>query len=264
MDRSDLKSIGVGITTFNRPNVLEVALKHWTHYSSTITNLKVVVVDDGSSQDNQIQNEQLCSRFDIHYIYQINQGIATAKNTCLQYLYSNDYIFLADDDTFPVRTGWSGCFIEASLLTQNHHMMLTDTHFMDRNTQVQNQIIQENDIIYSTLFCQGVLLFMTQEALHVVGAFDRRMKFYGHEHSQWSLRAHRANLTPSGKFITPKAANNFFYSLDFHFPAREPPLGGVQNFTSSIETDVIKITTLQDSINYNAQFLEEAIIWLPF
>jgi len=253
-------TIGVAITTYNRPKILEASLQHWTTFKPSFSemSLTIVVVDDGSTAKNRTLNEELCLKYGVSYTYQSNQGIAHAKNMCLKMIYTCDFMFLADDDAFPKKDGWADLYIQTFYATGNHHMMFLPPG------KLNNKVLKENSVVQQMVCCFGVLLFMTKDLVHKIGGFDKRMRFYGHEHTQWSMRAHYAGFTPFGQYLSPKTAEKFFYSLDFSFKdGEQPPLCAIKKFASSIATSQDKKDTIEESIMHNAELLHKPYLWMP-
>ena len=137
MDRETQRriSIGIGVTsTPNRSEYIDTWLKEFEKVKPN--------------------NYHLHIHEDVHY-----RGVAYSKNQNLKTLKDNDYIFLFDDDCYPIKEGWADYFINSK---QNHLLYLTKIH---------NKIIIKDDIeIYQD--CGGVFMFLTKEVLNKVGAFD--------------------------------------------------------------------------------------------
>ena len=86
-------SIGVGITSYNRPECLKECLEHI--YNHTFTNNVKIYVATDTDEDRR--------------------GVAFRKNECLRSLKNCDHIFLFDDDCYPINDGWIDFFINAKL-----------------------------------------------------------------------------------------------------------------------------------------------------
>ncbi len=131
--------------------------------------------------------------------------IAKAKNNNLNDLKDCDYIFLFDDDCFPIKEGWAEFFIEHHKRTGNHHFLyLNHTH----------RPINVIDGIGSYLNCGGCFMFLTKEVINKVGYFYDKYEKYGYEHAGYSNRIHQAGLTPSGMCLCPEGSNQYIHSLD--------------------------------------------------
>lgn len=109
--------IGVGITTRNREQIFLETLRNIKKFLPQ--SAKLVVVDDASD----LQKEDL--DVDEYYYFPKRSGIATSKNKCLELLDGCDYIFLFDDDFYPIREEWEKIYIEASQQTGVQHFCFT-------------------------------------------------------------------------------------------------------------------------------------------
>lgn len=181
--------IGVGVTTYNRPNHLELWRKQ---FDKTVNQFVSLAIEDDSTD---------------------RRGIAHRKNNCLISLRDCDYIFLFDDDCFPIKEGWIDFFIGASKASgQQHFMYLKETPTI-KKTGEDNGINTYNN-------CAGCMMFLTKEIIQKVGAFNPKYGIYGFEHAGYSERIHKAGLTPLGAYTCPAGAGEYIYSLDLdnHLP----------------------------------------------
>ena len=148
-------SIGIGITTYNRPECLEECLKNI--YKHTFTNNVKIYVATDTDEDRR--------------------GVAFRKNECLRSLKNCDHIFLFDDDCYPIKDGWIEFFIRKS---QGEHVLFL-------NDKLHNHIVTMSNIrCYND--CGGVFMYITKEHLNKVGAFNEKFEGYGFEHCDWSIR----------------------------------------------------------------------------
>ena len=110
-----MKKIGIGITTRNRPESILECVNNIKLYS-TIDEL--IVVDDASTIPVSINGTRV-HRFNKQH------GIAKSKNKCLSYLDNCDYIFLLDDDCWPIKDGWQDAYINNSVESGCNHFCFT-------------------------------------------------------------------------------------------------------------------------------------------
>lgn len=170
--------IGIGITTtLNRKKHLDICLSHIQKFAPD--SIVFINTDEG-------------------------QGIAESKNNCLRALKDCDYIFLFDDDCFPIKQGWAEFFIDASIRSGNHHFLYLN--------HIHNKISIDAGI-ESYIDCGGCFMFLTKEVIEKVGAYGK-YKRYGYEHAGYSQRIFNANLNPSGRFIMPSGASEFIFAFD--------------------------------------------------
>jgi glycosyltransferase involved in cell wall biosynthesis len=240
-------TVGVGITTRNRPDVLAICLTQIARYYKPF--MKVVVVDDNSSPEKRELNESLCNSFHmtVLYIYNdTNKGIAKSKNVCLKYLIDIDYTFLFDDDTMPKRKKWWKPFVDAAISSgQNHLLYLKDGGL---NGLFVKQGHKDGVDIYNT--GSGCLLFFTKKVLEVAGGFNCDYGIYGHEHNGHSTRLFNMGLNTLGKYLSIPEASEYILSFDIDgIPPRFHDR--VKNFRS-VNTQQEKDASLQSKESHMA------------
>lgn len=179
-----MTKIGVGVTTFNRPEHIDLFCRQMNIHSPSV---KIYIAHD--------TNEH-------------RRGVAYRKNECLHNLSECDYIFLFDDDCFPIQDGWEKFFIEAHKRSGQHHFLYL------KETGTIQKIKTENGIeIFNN--CGGCFMFLTRDVLTTVGAFNKSYGIYGWEHAGYSLRIQKAGLNTMGAYLCPEGAGDYIYSLDY-------------------------------------------------
>nr|WP_249296752.1 glycosyltransferase [Acidiphilium multivorum] len=107
------KKIGIGITTFNRFEVLKESIRRIKNFTSIPC--EIFVADDGSI-DNTL--EFLPNEDGIYYFSGRNRGVAWNKNRCL-FFFRNfihvDVIILLDDDVHVDGIGWEQNFVNGAI-----------------------------------------------------------------------------------------------------------------------------------------------------
>jgi glycosyltransferase involved in cell wall biosynthesis len=189
--------IGIGLTSHNRPEVFKETLKKIKQFKPK--GAKIVVVDDGSTV--KIKNAD--------FRFNQAQGIAIAKNKCLELLDGCDYVFLFDDDIFPKVKDWHLPYIESGL----NHMQYTFGNFSNGRKNGRLLVRKDHKFSYWAEPC-GCMNFYTREAIEKVGGMDPDYGIWGYEHVGHSMRIHHAGLTPQ-PFIDVVNSNDLFYSYDF-------------------------------------------------
>ncbi len=86
--------VSVIITTYNRPHYVVEAVK--SVLTQTYSNLEIIVVDDGSTEETAKALEVFGSK--IRYFYQANQGVSAARNFGIEQTTGEYVAFLDDDD----------------------------------------------------------------------------------------------------------------------------------------------------------------------
>ena len=85
--------VSVVIPTYNSSKFLPVAIE--SVIDQTHSAIEIIVVDDGSSDDTKL----ICDRYPaVKYIYQSNQGAASARNTGFRASQGSYLVFLDSDD----------------------------------------------------------------------------------------------------------------------------------------------------------------------
>lgn len=195
-------TISIAITTHNRYEVFKETFKNLK--KRLPKGAKLIVVDDGSD----IPVKEATFRFDKP------QGIAVAKNKCLELMGDADYYFLFDDDVYPKVEGWHLEYINTGL----NHLCFSFDKFSNGKTNYRIKKAQTGNIIHWHEPC-GLMLFFTRKCLDIVGGFDPAYGKWGYEHVSLSMRIHNAGLTPS-PFMDVSKSLDLFYSYDWDQSAK--------------------------------------------
>lgn len=248
-----MEKIGIAISTFNRPDILDLSLSFFKKY--TDLNNKIIVYDDGSK--NSHVNEEICKKYNIEYFYHNNSGITKTKNKCIETIEDCDHLFLFDDDVFPIKEGWENVFINLQKNTNNHHFLLIYSN--DKHSYVgSGKELGNNLSVYPA--CGGVLFYITKKVLEKCGGYCKDFDFYGHEHVEFSYRINHAGLTPDGYFLTPTNSKEYFYILDYGIDINNSIFNDIDknllnSFCSSIDTDENKKNSKDLSLQKNSVLL---------
>ena len=194
--------IGIGVTTYKRPDSLETCLKMIKAHTGEH---KLYVAEDTDAD---------------------LRGVAKRKNECLHHLQDCDYIFLFDDDCYPIKKGWDKLLIDTHLKSYNHHFVYNREPFC----KIKNLVFGNHNVLESYEGSGGTLLFLTQQVLKKVGGFYTGYDRYGFEHIGYSVRIHRAGLT-NDFFLSLKGLNEYIYSRDY-----EQDGFFIENSTIDLET----------------------------
>ncbi len=165
--------IGIGITTFNRPECLEYVLSQHRAFSPA-------------------------NQFDLHVAENV-PNVARAKNENLYHLRNCDYIFLFDDDCFPIKPGWDMPFIESGM----GHLLYMDENYLP--AQRLEDYTRYRD-------CSGCFMFISKPVFEKVGYFNTKYGQYGYEHLAYSTRC--KTLLKDWGFCCLNKTSKYIYSLD--------------------------------------------------
>lgn len=174
----------VGITTYNRPDVLELTLSQFDKFGGDI-----IVIDDHSDKKPSKRCIRNTERL----------GIAKSKNKCINLLKDYDRIFLFDDDCFPIKDKWW------EIYGDGHHYVHADfpPHYVAKYVG--------NDAWWTG--AMGCSMMIDQEVIKKTGGMDERFLVYGFEHVEYTQRIFKLGLTPY-PYITPKNLGDYIWSLD--------------------------------------------------
>ena len=214
------KHIGIAITTMNRPDLLEKCLANFDKFRVPYSEL--VVVDDHSNQEIAMVNEQVTNKYSFQYRRNPKRlGINRSKNKCIEYLDHCDYVFLFDDDIWPLKEGWEKPWIEASVATNIHFFDYCYNPY-PANKKDDPAIRMVGGIKLGIYRCaMGHMLFMTSVSITLLGGMDLRYRLYGAEHDGLSHRAFNAGLTKQMLHVSLPDHIDDFYSMDKLDPTRQ-------------------------------------------
>lgn len=170
---------GIGITTMNRPHLLD-ALVNSIHKYSDMSNIIIHIEDDSIERI----------------------GVAKRKNNCLRALKNCSDIFLMDDDIEIIKSGWEQFFINSKY---NHLLYLNASHGYKRTMN------KDCDVYHN---CGGVFMYITKEVIETVGAFDEQFELYGFEHADYSQRIHKAGFIVE-PYLCLKGTKEFIFAHDY-------------------------------------------------
>lgn len=245
-------SVGIGITTRNRPVVLRACLNHFLAFPTPDS--IYVIVDDSSNEGYRDDNKEIVQQFTeqcpntVIFRYSENRlGISNAKNASLFPIQGCDHIFLFDDDSWPQSLGWAESWININAANgvQHSQFNVVDDSLLDlnhgyRNVISKREIIGQGTTSMVDLFNSfGVVLYYTKECIAGIGGFDTSGgNVYGYEHCQHSLRATRGGFTGGRLNLVPSIAHELIYSVDIQYAMlRIPPkleFPELQSFASSV------------------------------
>jgi len=172
-------NIGIGVTSYNRPECLKECLEKINKHTF-MDNVTLYVATD-TDEDRQ--------------------GVAKRKNECLRALKDCDYVFLFDDDCFPINDGWIENFINSGY---EHLMYLNPLHVL----------MSSNDTCDFYHDCGGVFMYMRKSAVERVGAFNEKFEKYSFEHADYSIRI----LNEKHKYPCLKNTHEYIYAHDYSTP----------------------------------------------
>ncbi len=94
---NDTLSLSVIICTYNRAELLEMALEGLERQTLGKDKFEVILIDDGSADNTRAVAQSFACRLPLKYFYQKNAGLAAARNHGI-YVSKGKILFFADDD----------------------------------------------------------------------------------------------------------------------------------------------------------------------
>ena len=194
-------TIGIGVTTRNRPEALAKTLAQITKHMPP--GAVVRVVDDASDTTDPR----------VHFRFPHNVGIARAKNKCIELLFEEGCtdLFLFDDDTYPVADGWWKPYVDSP----QPHLMYVFVDFANGQKLGDTEVVYDDGSHVAYSHARGCMLYIHADCIDRVGGFDTAFGKWGWEHINYSDRVHAAGLTTFAYMdVTGSAA--LFHSGDEH------------------------------------------------
>ncbi len=171
--------------------------------------------------------------YHLHIHEDINyRGVAYSKNENLKALKDCDYIFLFDDDCYPIHDDWVNFFVSSK---EKHVLFLNQSHgliYKKQGTEYYRD-------------CGGVFMMLTKEIVTNVGAFGN-YGIYGFEHAGYSQRIYKARLTDA-PYQMLSGTNNYLKALDYE----ETIKSSVSDEVKQREIDKNRIKFIEEVNNKN-------------
>lgn len=107
--------LSIVIPTCNRPDYLSACCNAIYKQIKNDISLQVIIVDDGSNSENELQNRETCQKYGFTYLFESNRGPAVARNTGIKAGHGEWIIFLDDDVLIGNQWYFSICKLLSSL-----------------------------------------------------------------------------------------------------------------------------------------------------
>lgn len=176
-------TIGIGVTTTpNRKDCLDMCLDQIRKHTK--------------------QSYHLHIHDDVNY-----RGVAYSKNENIHALRDCDYVFLFDDDCWPINDDWIEFFVTKMQVPTAHLLYLNDKMHTRINTGHDGGIYRYND-------CGGVFMSLTRHIINKVGYMNSEYGQYGFEHAGYSNRIYKAKFN-THPYLCAKSTEKYIKSLDY-------------------------------------------------
>ena len=188
--------IGVAITTHNRR---ETALETFAKWKTMLPNDAIIIVVDDASVEPYPNADH---RFDV------NVGIAKAKNKCIELLIHKGCteLFLADDDCYPTSADWYKAYIESP-----HPLLSYTFSVVAKRIPNGNRMIKKDGSHKWYSNPCGCMVYLNKIVVDTIGGYDVEYSMYGDEHLDYAIRAKNAGLIP---YPYIDVSEPLFYCLD--------------------------------------------------
>ncbi|MBE0500936.1 MAG: glycosyltransferase family 2 protein [Desulfuromonadales bacterium] len=172
--------VSVVLPTYNRKDIIGRTIS--SVLQQTFTNLELIIVDDGSTDETReyVESEFVDDR--INYLYQLNNGVSSARNTGLNHVNGRYVAFIDSDDQ------WVETKIEKQLAFFREHpevgLIFCDFAIVSRDGSVLDVNHRIPRTESRTLTLREVFLdpylgmptvMLTRELLASIGGFDEKL-----------------------------------------------------------------------------------------
>lgn len=180
-------------------------------------------------------------------------GVSRSRNNLIKEFYDDgcEYIFLFDDDCYPVRKGWYKHFIESSLRNDIQHFVIHDVFNSPKITII-------NDVMYlkGHLGCFNML---SREVIEKIGYFNTSYNKYGWEDVAYCFRSKLAGMLGKNdidEMPSPLKGNFYIHSEDVYHNNPEKNMSDDEKHTFIEENRGI--------FNNEIELAKEGKIYYPF
>jgi len=248
--------IGIGVTTRNRTNILSITLENISKFLPA--NCLVVVCDDTEDEEIKVANKMVAEKFGFEYKHDgTRKGVAKNKNLCLSSLRDCDYIFLFDDDCYPLKAGWAEYVIKCHKESGVHHFNLLDKALHEHISTKK----YDNFSVEECRNVGGVFMFLTKEVIEKVGAFNKDYGVYGFEHATYTYRVYKSGLHNNhGINLTIGDLQDYLFAFDYaHFSSNVNHNIYINSNYCNIFTRSIDQKETNDSISDNRSIMAQDV-----
>jgi hypothetical protein len=120
-----------------------------------------------------------------------------------------DYLFLFDDDCYPIMVGWERYFIDQHLASGLHFFGIPEV-FKSKPLALHQEIVRWDSIV-------GCFSFQTRKLMEVVGYYNVAYQRYGYEDAARNRRCIRSGLCgDQDSFPSPIRSSAYIHSEDVY------------------------------------------------
>lgn len=222
--------VSIIIPVYNGSNYLREAIESALH--QTYQNIEIIVVNDGSMDNEKTEQIALSYGNKIKYLRKENGGVATALNMGIEYMNGTYFSWLSHDDVYYPQKIQSQIEYLVSH-GDNGTILYSDYDIIDYKSRIISKIVLDHDLLiqkplYAILkrVLSGCSLLIPKDAFTKCGVFDTNLKFtqdydlwlrmfrdYNFKHMKKTLIQSRVHEKQQTKIHNkgPKEGNNFWY-----------------------------------------------------
>jgi len=188
--------IGVQISTYNRPEVLEYSISQFDKYRR---DEMMIVIDDNS--DCGDQNKAICDKYNVSYLYnETRRGIPRTKERGFASMLHCDYQFWFDDDCFPI-DDWQEALTDAT--DWSHILYLKEWAHIK-----PIEVIEEFTVYSGATAC---FMSFREEMYEYIHGFHSDKLIYGGWHYELSQNLAKYGL---GEYVSLTNIGCYLWSMD--------------------------------------------------
>ena len=243
---SEIKA-SVVIPTKDRKKILKKCLTALNKQTYDFNKFEIVIIDDGSSQNNKRMIESLNLNLSINYYFQENSGPAKARNHGIKKA-KGEYIIFIDDDIIV-----NNKFIEAHLNQHEDnnkvivHGPVIYTNDLDNPTSAEKKLSDFSNAFFATGNAS-----IKKEYLFEAGLFNENFYEYGWEDLEFGKRLKKLDL----EAVQAKEAKG--YHLKHKFTIEDIPK------LRSKERQRGRMAVLYHDLNPSFSVKSSTLYWKPF
>ena len=195
-----------GIVTYNRLDYLKMHIESWIKTHDTSHEWRLVIADDGSTDGTvEYLNQLKIAGVTISVIFNSRRGPHHQVNTLLLECSKQpfDMAFIAEDDTYFIRSGWDNLYADAINLSGYQHLCYFNKqwvlnqygvtfHESTKSTLLPDKKVQSQVSAFPSMGCFWTV---TPDVLTNVGYFDlQNLGVSGNGHTDYTIRCCKAGF----------------------------------------------------------------------
>lgn len=174
--------VSIIIPVYNGSNFLAEAIQ--SAINQTYKNIEIIVVNDGSNDDNKTENIALSYSNKIKYIKKENGGVASALNVGIKNMSGEYFSWLSHDDLYyKDKIEKQINFIETNNLQNKKNILFSDYTVIDENgiefgkcSKDHQEIEKKPEYILLRGYLNGITMLIPKSAFDDYGEFDETLK----------------------------------------------------------------------------------------